>query len=106
MSTYLITGAGRGIGLELTKQLASLSRVAKVVATTRGQPTKALRDLVASSAGRVVQVPCEITVPASIEKAVPLISSELGGKGLDVLINNAAVSIPLWFILHSSMPPI
>lgn len=95
MSTYLVTGGGRGIGLELTRQLAELDRsqVSKVLATTRGQPSKALSDLVAASAGRVVHVPCEVTVPASIERAVALIGSELASNGLDVLINNVGVSI-------------
>ena len=95
MSSYLITGAGCGIGLELTRQLAEFDRVVKVITTTRGQPSKALSDLVAASAGRVVHVPCEVTVPASIQKAVLLISSELAGKGLDVFINNVEVSTPL-----------
>ena len=92
MSTYLVTGAGRGIGLHLTRQLAKLDGVAKVIATTRGQPSKALSDLVNASADRVVHVPCEVTVPTSIEKAVSLVNSELASKGLDVLINNVGVS--------------
>ena len=70
MSTYLITGVGRGIGLELTRQLAKLDRVRvlKVVATTRGEPSKALNDLIVASAGLVVHIPCEVTVPVSIDK--------------------------------------
>ena len=94
MSTYLVTGAGRGIGLELTKQLAELNveRVSKIIATTRGQPSQALGDLIAASAGRVIHVPCELTVPASIEKAADIIHSKLADDGLDVLINNVGVS--------------
>ena len=95
MPTYVVTGAGRGIGLELARQLAKLdsARVSKIFATTRGQPTKALSELVNASAGRVVHVFCDVTVPASIEKAVALVDSELAGHGLDVLVNNVGVSV-------------
>jgi NAD(P)-dependent dehydrogenase (short-subunit alcohol dehydrogenase family) len=95
MSTYLVTGAGRGIGFELTRQLGKLDRalVSKVFATTRGQPSKALSELIAASAGRLIHIPCEVTVLESIEKAVALIGSELSSNGLDVLVNNVGVSI-------------
>ena len=98
MSTYLVTGAGRGIGLEMTRQLTNtdVARVSKVFATTRGQPSKALSDVIAASAGRVAHIPCEVTVPASVKEAVALITSELGEDGLDVLINNVGVSINPW----------
>lgn len=93
MSTYLITGAGRGIGLELARQLAKLdhTQVSKVFATTRGEPSKGLSDLVGASAGRVAHVPCEVTATASVEKAVALVAAELANNGLDVLINNVGV---------------
>ena len=104
MSTYLVTGAGRGIGLELTKQLAELDlvRAPQIFATTREQPSKALSDLIAASAGRVIHIPCEVTAPASIEKAVALISSKLVSDGLDVLINNVGVSTQPPFVTFSS----
>ncbi|KAL6714732.1 hypothetical protein ACLMJK_008157 [Lecanora helva] len=91
MSSYLITGAGRGIGLELTKQLAQQdqSKVSRIIATNRGQPSSALSDLVAASDDRVVFVSCDVTDAASVEKAVELIAPKLDRDGLDVLINNA-----------------
>lgn len=96
MATYLITGAGRGVGLELTRQLSSLpvAKVSKVFATTRGQPPDTLRDLIASSSGRVVHISCEVTVPESAREAATTVASELGSGGLDVLINNVGVSPP------------
>ena len=94
MSTYLITRAGRGIGLELMKQLEKIDgdKVSKVFAITRGQPSPALSELIAASSDRVVHIPCKVTKPESIEKAVALLSSESSGGGLDVLVNNVGVS--------------
>jgi NAD(P)-dependent dehydrogenase (short-subunit alcohol dehydrogenase family) len=91
-SSFLITGAGRGIGLELTKQLVKVDQVSKIIATFRGKPSDALSKLAKESSGRVISVPCDVSSPESIEKAVPLISSELDNKGLDVLVNVVGVS--------------
>ena len=93
MSTYLVTGASRGIGLELTKQLSQLdqSRVSKVLALTRGQPSKELSQIAAVAPGKVVNIPCDVTVQKSISEALETAQSELGSGGLDVLVNNAGV---------------
>jgi NAD(P)-dependent dehydrogenase (short-subunit alcohol dehydrogenase family) len=95
MSSYLITGTSRGIGLELTKQLSQLdaSQVSKVFAATRGDPPKDLADLAASSGGRVVHVKCDVTDQKSVEGAVMTLTTNLAGEGLDVLVNNAGVCL-------------
>ena len=68
MANVLITGANRGLGLELVRYLASLpsSRIGKIFATTRGptpcDPGSELGRLVGSSGGRVVNVHgCDVT---------------------------------------------
>ncbi|PHH90095.1 hypothetical protein CDD83_4552 [Cordyceps sp. RAO-2017] len=91
MSSVAITGGGRGIGLELTKQLLELptSRIAKVFVTTRGSAVPAeLESLIGASAGRLVNVRCEVTDGASVQKAAAQIEAELGDRGLDILVNN------------------
>ncbi|KAM4057723.1 short chain dehydrogenase [Hirsutella rhossiliensis] len=90
MSYIAITGGGRGIGLELARQLEQLptSRVAKVIVTTRGAPSAELAKLIANSAGRIVNIGCEVTNEASVQKAAAEIEAQLDGKGLDILINN------------------
>ena len=93
MANYLITGASRGLGLELVAQLLSrpTSNVNLVFATTRSDPTPALQTLIESSSGRLVNIqfdPVEIT---SVQAAVPAIEKHLNGAGLDVLINNVGV---------------
>ena len=95
MSSYLVTGAGRGIGLEMCRQLLKVDHVSKIIATFRKEPSDALSTLAKESEGRLAAIPCEVNVPESIAKAVPLIASELGDKGLDVLVNNVGVSMHL-----------
>ena len=96
MASYLITGAGRGIGLELTSQLSQLmvDQVSIIFAASRSSPTDALQKVVDSSNGRVVPITVTITDRASLDKAAGDVESKLCGKGLDVLINNAGVSPP------------
>ncbi|KAL8629843.1 hypothetical protein Q9189_004452 [Teloschistes chrysophthalmus] len=92
MASYLITGASRGFGLALAQQLAALpaSHVSKIFATARGD-APALKELVQKSPNRVVFVELDVTSEKSIEKAADEVEKNLDGKGLDVLINNAAV---------------
>ncbi|KAF1822725.1 NAD(P)-binding protein [Dissoconium aciculare CBS 342.82] len=93
MATYLITGGARGLGLALTKHLVALpaSQVSKVIVSVR-KPSTDL-DLVAkSSSGRVNVVQFDVANESSIQKALPAVEAALGGKGLDVLINNAGIA--------------
>ncbi|KAI0830941.1 NAD(P)-binding protein [Hypoxylon sp. FL0890] len=92
MASFLITGASRGFGLALTRQLASLppSDVGKVLASARGD-SPALDDLAMESSGRVIVVKLDVANEASIKQAAAEVERKLEGKGLDVLINNAGV---------------
>lgn len=90
MATFLITGASRGVGLELTRQLLSLpaSQVGRVFAATRSEPPTALRELLKTS-DRAVHVFASVDDTESVQKAAKDVGAELGGSGLDVLVNNA-----------------
>lgn len=94
LATYLVTGAARGIGLELTRQLFSLPRseVGQVFALTRSEPSEALQDIIQKSNGRVVSVIASVNDPESIKRAVEDVGSHVGSSGLDVLVNNAAIA--------------
>ena len=94
MSTYLITGASRGIGLELTKQLLDLdpSKVSKVIALSRGNPSPGLDDLLSTHTNRLHHVSGAVDDNASIKQAAEKVTELLkGNTGLDVLVNNAGV---------------
>lgn len=86
MTSYLITGANRGIGLELSRQAAA--RGAHVFAACR-DPGAAmeLHATAAACAGRIEVVALEVTSPASIAA----LKAQIGARPLDVLINNAGI---------------
>ena len=85
MTTILVTGANRGIGLEFVKQYAAEG--ADVIACCR-EPGKAT-DLKAVK-GKVRVMALDVGDPAS----VAALKKDLGDQGIDVLINNAGVSGP------------
>ncbi|KAL6854831.1 putative secondary metabolism biosynthetic enzyme [Amphichorda felina] len=92
MASYLITGASRGFGLALAKELVSRppTAVSKIFAAVRGDAPE-LDELAKGSAGRIDVVKLDVTSQDSIKKAAAEVEKKLEGKGLDVLINNAGV---------------
>jgi NAD(P)-dependent dehydrogenase (short-subunit alcohol dehydrogenase family) len=88
----LVTGANRGIGRELARQLALRGDV--VVLTARDL-AKAER-VAAALPGReqVLARRLDVTDPASVEQVAAELGS-LHGR-LDVLVNNAAVHYDTW----------
>lgn len=93
MAVYLITGAARGLGLEIASQLAARpqSEVATVFAATRAAaPTENLRALADKSGGRVQYLQLDYAKDETLEAAVATVG-RVAGK-LDVLVNNAAVA--------------
>ncbi|EFR02110.1 short-chain dehydrogenase/reductase SDR [Nannizzia gypsea CBS 118893] len=92
MASYLVTGTSRGIGLALVKDLVAkpASEVSIVFAAARTK-TDALKELIENSAGRIEFVSIDVTSVEKVKKAADQVEKALGGKGLDVLINNAGV---------------
>lgn len=84
----LITGANRGIGLALAREM--VGRHWLVFATCRrSSDASVLNQLHASSPTRLQILRMDIVDEASIRKAVEAVSAER--KTLDVLVNNAAI---------------
>ncbi|KAI1091916.1 NAD(P)-binding protein [Rostrohypoxylon terebratum] len=92
MASFLVTGASRGFGPALVRQLASLpaTDVGQVFATARGY-SPVLEELETNSFGRVIFVKLDVTNETCIKQAAAEVETKLGGKGLDVLINNAGI---------------
>jgi NAD(P)-dependent dehydrogenase (short-subunit alcohol dehydrogenase family) len=93
MSSYLVTGGGRGLGFELVAELARRPEceVSIVFAATRSSPSATLQQLIDRSNGKVAHVKMVITEKESIATAAVEVEKVVGGKGLDVLINNAGI---------------
>jgi NAD(P)-dependent dehydrogenase (short-subunit alcohol dehydrogenase family) len=87
----LITGANRGIGLELTRQL--LRRGERVFATCR-DPAAAtsLRDVSSDYGSQVSVVQLDVSDPASIDASFEAVSETT--DALDLLVNCAGVKLP------------
>jgi NAD(P)-dependent dehydrogenase (short-subunit alcohol dehydrogenase family) len=83
MTTWFITGANRGLGLEIAT--TALAAGDTVVATAR-RPEQAPEALTAYG-DRVLVLPLDLTDPASIEAAVAGAVERFGR--IDVLVNNA-----------------
>src|ERR1041385_8800176 len=83
MSTVVVTGANRGIGLEFVRQYASDG--AKVIACARDPDRAAdLKELV----GKERQIEIH-ALDTSDFKACAALGSQLAGEAVDILINNA-----------------
>jgi NAD(P)-dependent dehydrogenase (short-subunit alcohol dehydrogenase family) len=89
MNRILITGANRGLGLELTRLCAA--RGDQVFAGCRSpEHDTELKDLSAQFRGRVSLLPLEITDTVSLDQCLRQVRSEV--DALDMLINNAAIN--------------
>src|SRR3954451_18617218 len=89
MQRVLITGAGRGIGLELARQY--VARGDRVLAGCRDiERASELRALVDRHGEAISVLPLEVTETGALGEAVRRAYRAV--EGLDILINNAAVN--------------
>lgn len=86
----LITGANKGIGFEIARQLAQLGHIALIGARDEHRSREAADQLVVQGYAAVF-MPLDVTDPQSIALAAQSIRQAFGR--LDVLVNNAAIAI-------------
>jgi len=86
----LVTGANRGIGREISRQLASKGVLVLIGARQREQGEKAAAELRAQGL-RAESIQIDVTSDASVEKAAAQI--EARHARLDVLVNNAGIAL-------------
>ena len=86
MTTVLVTGANRGLGLEFVRQYAA--RGADVIATCR-DPVAAT-ELQALAGPRVSVLPLDVNDPAQAQG----LAASLQGRAIDVFVCNAGINSP------------
>ena len=92
IKSVLVTGANRGIGLELVRYFVDQNKQlneqpVKVISCSRGLSPE-LEDMLSE---HVYHVGLEVTDNMSVEAAVKKVSDIVGADGLNLLINNAAI---------------
>ena len=88
--SILITGATSGIGRDAALRLARAGHLV----LAGGRRPDALAALAREARGRLAPVSLDVTDPASVGAARALAERRTGGRGLDVLVNNAGYALP------------
>ena len=87
----LVTGAARGIGREVARQLAERGHVVILTARDGEKAATAARELADETGGTVIPQQLDVADPDSIEAMATALADDPGR--LDVLVNNAGVVI-------------
>ena len=90
MDVVLITGANKGIGFEVARQLAQRGMQVLLGSRVASRGQDAVNTLRGEGLSNVDMVEIDVTKETSIAKAVALVQSRFGL--LDVLINNAGIA--------------
>ena len=85
----LVSGANRGIGREVVRQLAERGYEVLLAARDGGKASAGAAELEESTGGSVRAVMLDVADPASIAEAAERVGNEPGR--LDVLVNNAGI---------------
>lgn len=84
----VITGAGRGIGAAIARQLAGLGATAILCGRTKSTLDETARAIV-DAGGKTEVIPCDVTILHQLEYAAARVDSTFGR--VDILVNNAGV---------------
>jgi len=84
----VVTGAGRGIGAAIARQLAALGATAVLCGRTQSALDETARAII-EAGGKTEVIPCDVTVLHQMEYAAARVDSTFGR--VDILVNNAGV---------------
>jgi 3-oxoacyl-[acyl-carrier protein] reductase len=86
----VVTGASKGIGAEVARQLARAGAAVVVNYASDKAGAERVVDSVKSSGGRAAAVQADVSKPADVERLFAASDKAFGGR-LDVLVNNAGI---------------
>ncbi|GMR62670.1 hypothetical protein PMAYCL1PPCAC_32865 [Pristionchus mayeri] len=92
MRSVLITGANREIGLGLVREFLKEPSVDIVIATVRDVATKEINSITSSKLHVII---CNEGDEKSITTAFEKVNEILDGSGLDIVVNNGGLGLPL-----------
>lgn len=84
----VVTGAGRGIGAAVARQLAALGATTVLCGRTKSTLDQTARTI-AGLGGKTEVIPCDVTVLHQLEYAATRVDSTFGR--VDILVNNAGI---------------
>ncbi len=99
--TALVTGASRGIGLGIARELLSRGAAVTITGRKADQLAEAARQLEADTGGRVLTVAGNAGDDAAREEAVSRTVAEFGS--LDVLVNNTGINPQFGFLMDADL---
>ncbi|XP_041943462.1 C-factor-like [Alosa sapidissima] len=92
----LITGANRGLGLEMVKQLAEMPcpgrRIFACCRDPNAPKAQSLQELAKKHPGVIHVIRLDVADLSSIQESAKQVGSVLGKDGLNLLVNNAAMA--------------
>ena len=91
----LVTGAGRGIGRAIALELAARGG-SVAVNDLSAEQAEAVAEEITQRGGRSLAVPCDVRRRSEVQRMVGTVVEEWGG--LDVLVNNAGISVVVPFL--------
>lgn len=84
----VVTGAGRGIGAAIARQLAALGATTVLCGRTKSTLDETAQTI-AELGGKTEVIPCDVTVLHQLEYAATRVDSTFGR--VDILVNNAGI---------------
>jgi 3-oxoacyl-[acyl-carrier protein] reductase len=84
----VVTGAGRGIGAAIAKELSDLGATAVLCGRSRAD-LESVAQAISGAGGKAEVIPCDVTSLSSVEAAPGRVESSFGR--VDILVNNAGI---------------